>query len=183
MTDRQKAFCREYLLDLNQTAAAIRAGYAPESAAVTASKLMRDPRVLAQIEAGKASRAERTEIDADRVIAELAKIGFASMRQFISIDGNGQPAIDLTSTPLDDLDALAEVSTETVVEGPGEAPIYVRKTKIKLHDKIKALMALAEHTGAFSKRDEGLANAFADAFKQLVDRGSKAPLRRTGGTS
>lgn len=181
LTERPLAFCREYLIDLSITHAALRAGYSPRTASRTGSDLMLDPRVQAEIKRLMDARSKRTEISADRVVQELAKVGFASMRQFIRVDHEGQPVIDLSDTPDDDLDALSEVSTETVLESRGGGknpppPDVIRKTKIKLHDKLGALKALGDHLGVFKARDEGVANAFADAFMQLLNRGSKAPV-------
>lgn len=176
--DRRKAFALEYIIDLNGAQAAIRAGYSPRTAKSQAHRLLTKDDVQAWIQEGFAARSKRTEITADRVVQEMAKIGFASMRQFISIDADGQPQINLTDTEADALDALSEVSTETVLEG--EDGTRVRKTKIKLHDKLRALQALAEHTGVYDKRDKNQANALANAFADIWARGSKAPIRKDG---
>jgi phage terminase small subunit len=179
---KRERFCQEYLIDLNATAAAKRAGYSPKTAKSQASDLLTFPDVQARVAELKAERAERTQITADDVVMELRKLGFASMRRFISIDGEGQPQINLTDTPEDDLDALMEVQTETLVEtrGKGESAEQdiIRKTKIKLHDKLGALRDLAEHTGVFDKANRTKADAVAQAFEQIWARGSKAPIRR-----
>lgn len=179
-------FIDEYMKDLDPERAALAAGYAKSTAHTKAymwvSNGKTKPEVFAEIERRKAKLAKKAEISAERVIEELAKVGFASMRQFVRIDEDGQPQIDLTDTPDDALDALSEVSTETVLEheGSGDArtATHVRKTKIKLHDKLKALMALGEHVGAFKQGKEDTANAFANAFAQLLDTGSKAPISK-----
>ena len=128
---------------------------------------------------------ERTEITIDRVVEELAKVGFASLRQMVEIDSAGQPQINLTNTPDDALDALSEVSTETVIEteGSGEDKRFqpIRKTKIKTHDKIRALHLLGEHVGAFKQGKVDAANAFTDMVNQLLranPKTSRMPIKR-----
>lgn len=188
LTDKELLFCHEYLVDLNQSAAYVRAGYkpgrTPTQTSARASELRAKPSIDALITELKARRVERTGITADRVVEELAKVGFASLRRFIRIDDDGQPQINLAKTPEDDLDALAEVKTETVLEREGsgdEATTNViRKTSIKMHDKMKALHDLAEHTGVFREADKNKATDLAEAFRQIWERGSKAPLRRGG---
>ena len=115
---------------------------------------------------------------------EIAKVGFASMRHVMVIDSDGQPQIDLSSTPYDDLDALLEIQTETVLERDGVGddgkPAFnrIRKTKIKFHDKLSALEKLAQHTGVYAKRDEDQVNALAQAISEIQARTSKAPILR-----
>ena len=79
LTDRQERFCEEYLLDLNATQAAIRAGYSPESARVTACRMLTNANIQAEIQEKKAQRTARAESDGDMVIAELEKLGFAPL--------------------------------------------------------------------------------------------------------
>ena len=74
LTNRQEAFCREYLLDLNALQSCIRAGYSAKSAPTTSRKLMAHPGVRARIDALLAERAERVEIDADYVLGNLRKV-------------------------------------------------------------------------------------------------------------
>lgn len=180
---RRRLFVAEYLIDLNQTQAAIRTGYSRKTAKQQASRLLTFVDVQEGIAEGMAARSKRTEIDADKVVRELAKVGFASMRNFITIDAQGQPVINMTDTDADSLDALSEISTETVMErvAEGEASQMIRKTRIKLHDKLRALQSLAEHTGVFKKSDQNKADALAAAFADIWARGSKAPIKRQGG--
>ena len=171
-------FVKEYLIDMNATQAAIRCGYSPKTAKQQGSRLLTYADVQEGIAKGMEARNKRTEITADRVLREIAKVGFATMRHFLRVDQDGQPQIDLTHTDHDNLDALAEVSTETVIEGDAQNRQVIRKTKIKLHDKLRALQLLAEHTGVFKERDKDNATALAKAFADIWSRGSKAPLQR-----
>ena len=173
----------EYITDLNADRAAVAAGYAKATAASNAFRWVSDPKVkphvYSAVQARLAKVAAKLEITAERIEAELAKVAFGSMRRFITINADGMPVIDLTDTPDDDLDALAEVSTETVLEGQGsDDKSHVRKTRIKLHSKLDALEKLAQRHGFYKARDADRANAIAQIFEGIWDRGSKAPIRR-----
>lgn len=131
LTDKQLRLCQEYLIDLNRSAAYLRAGYKPgktdTDTSSRASKLYAKPSIQTEVQRLMQERGERTLVTADRVVMELAKVGFGSLRRFIRINGSGQPVIDLTETPEDDLDALAEVQTETVVEREGTGEDALRE--------------------------------------------------------
>lgn len=154
LTARQARFVAEYLIDLNATQAAIRAGYSKKTAEQQGFQLLKKTSVAEAIQSAQANRAKRTEITQDDVLRELAKVGFATMRRFIYVDASGEPVINLTDTPDDNLDALSEVQTETRYErdpdGEGELR-PVRKVKIKLHDKLSALDKLGRHLGMFKE--------------------------------
>ena len=77
MTPKQQRFVDEYLIDLNATQAAIRAGYSARTAAETGHENLRKPQIAAALEAQMKVRSERLEIDADRVLQEIAKFAFA----------------------------------------------------------------------------------------------------------
>jgi hypothetical protein len=85
----------------------------------------------------------------------------------------------------DVLDALAGVSTETVIEAEGSRENRksrpIRKTKVKLHDKIRALHLLGEHVGPSKLRKGDTAHPFADMVNQLLranHKHRKTPIRR-----
>ena len=174
----------EYLVTLNASDAHRRAGFKGKSHAVLGHRLLTKVNVAAAIAEAQAKRLESAGISAERVLKEIAKVGFASMRHVMVIDSDGQPQINLSNTPDDDLDALLEIQTETVLErdGVGEdgKPAFnrIRKTKIKFHDKLNALEKLAQHTGVYAKRDEDQVSAFAKAISEIQARTSKAPIRR-----
>ena len=185
---RESRFVDEYLADLNTERAAVAAGYSITTAKSKAYQWVSNgkvkPHVYAEVMRRRQALADRADITAERVLREIAKIGYASMRRFIHIDEYGQPQIDLTETPSDDLDALSEIATETVLERDGTdedgKPIFnrIRKTKIKLHDKLSALEKLAQHTGVYKQRDEDMAGALARAITDIQERTSRAPIRR-----
>jgi phage terminase small subunit len=74
LTDKQEAFIREYMVDLNATQAAIRAGYSEKTATEQGSRLLTNVKVLARIEELKNKRAEKLEVDAEWVLKRLMQI-------------------------------------------------------------------------------------------------------------
>src|SRR5690242_9477216 len=79
LTPRQQRFVEEYLVDPNGHQAALRAGYAPRGARQTVTHLLKHPEISAAIRRGMDDRAQRMRLDADRVLAELARIAFADI--------------------------------------------------------------------------------------------------------
>ena len=87
LTPRQKRFVEEYLIDLNATAAAKRAGYSPKWAYNVGPSVRRIPKVAEEIDRALAERAERTKITADRVVIELAKVAFGDCQRLLAKEG------------------------------------------------------------------------------------------------
>lgn len=87
LTAKQRAFVRDYLIDLNATQAALRAGYSEKTAYASGAENLKKPQIATAIEAAMKNRADRTEITADRVLRELAKIGFADIHRAIKWQG------------------------------------------------------------------------------------------------
>ena len=165
LTPRQSLFVAEYLIDLNAKQAAIRAGYAKGSAADRGWELLhRCPPVMARLKEAMAERAQRTQIDAERVLKELARLAFADMRNYLTEGPNKTLVVrPLAQLSEDDRAALAEVQAE------GDAKTLRR---IKLHDKRAALELLARHLGLAGKRSDSAAPALRgeDARRILRER-------------
>lgn len=151
MTPKQQRFVQEYLKDLNGTQAAIRAGYAESGAHVEAARLLKNAKVAAAIAAGQQERAEKVGVTAERVLAELAKIGFSDVRRLFTPGGCLVPVPEL-----DDEAAAAVASVEVVtrkVPG-GDSDEVERVAKIKLWDKRAALVDMGKHLGMFTDKLE-----------------------------
>ena len=140
LTLRKRMFVKEYLIDLNATQAAIRAGYSPKTAANQGSRLLSFAEIQALIQEENAQRMERTEITADRVLQELARLGFSDPRNYVEEDGS------LRSVRALDDDAAAAVQSLEVVEGEGGAQLK----KLKLWDKTASLTLLGRHLKLFT---------------------------------
>lgn len=80
LNDKQEMFCKEYLVDLNKTQAAIRAGYSEKTASATASRLLKNVNVLARVKELKDNRADELELDAYWVLKRLKDISDRSMQ-------------------------------------------------------------------------------------------------------
>jgi phage terminase small subunit len=165
---KQKRFVEEYLIDLNATQAAIRAGYSEKTARQMGTENLAKPVISAAIEEAIAKRAERTEITQDMVLRELAKIGFSNMQDYMKSTKDGDPYLDFSSLTRDQAAALTEVTIEDFRDGRGEDIRDVRRVKFKLADKRAALVDIGKHLGMF--KDEVNHNHkidFAQALKDL----------------
>lgn len=154
LSPKQARFSREYLIDLNATQAAIRAGYSAHTADRQGHRLLRNAEVKRAIAKGQKTLAKKTAITAEKVLAEMALIGFSNMQDFIRISQDGEPIIDLSALTREQAAALSETIVEDFIEGRGENARAVRRVKIKLHDKLTALVNLGKHLGLFIDRHE-----------------------------
>lgn len=143
LTDKQERFCQEYLIDLNATKAAERAEYSPKTANEQGARLLANVSVAERISELQAERAKRTNVDADRVIEQLAKIAFSDITQFVDWSNN---AMDIK--PSDQVDGTV-LSAIVVHRYKGDF-----KREVKLQDKMKALELLGKHLGMFKDKVE-----------------------------
>jgi phage terminase small subunit len=153
-TDRQALFVREYLVDLNATQAAIRAGYAPRSASQRGWALRRHPGVAARIEAAMADRAEAVGITAERVLCELARLGFANIQDFFRSGDNGAAWLDPAALTREQTAAITAIEMVEGAVGPGAAgqgARGARRLKVKLADKSRNLELIGRHLGIFPR--------------------------------
>lgn len=98
--------------------------------------------------------AERLSITKERVLAELAKIGFANMADYMKAGPGGDPYLDFSTLTRDQAAALSEVTVEDFKDGRGEDAREVRRVKFKLHDKKGALVDIGRELGMFVNRTE-----------------------------
>lgn len=146
LTKKQKLFVDEYLIDLNATQAAIRAGYSPDTAKAIGSENLTKPDIRAQIDKAMAERSKRTGVNADRVVMELAKIAFINAVDVI----NAEDATLKDDAAPEDTAAIQSVKVKTFPTKDGEGV----EREIKMADKIKALELLGKHLGMFKDRVE-----------------------------
>lgn len=142
LTAKQSIFVDEYLIDGNATRAAIAAGYAEGSARVTGCRLLANPNIAKAIAKAQEARSKRTEITADKVLRELAKLGFSNMEDFASVDEKGGATLNLKDISRDQFAAVTELTTDSIGE-------VVTRMKIKLADKRANLELLGKHLGMF----------------------------------
>lgn len=157
LTSKQERFCREYVIDLNGTQAAIRAGYSEDSARAIACENLTKPDIAARVAELMKERADKTDITAEKVLRELALLGFANMQDYMRGGGDGDPYLDFSQLTREQAAALQEVTVEDYTEGRGEDSRSVKRVKFKLADKRAALFDIGKHLGMFidRKRVEG----------------------------
>ncbi len=146
LNDKQRMFVAEYLVDLNATQAAIRAGYSEKTAGRTGHENLKKPEIAEAIQEAFEARIERTEIKSDRVLMEYARLAFSDMRQFVEWDSTGVTWKDSAELPEGAAACVSEVS-ETISEGG-------RTRRFKLHSKTGALQDLGKHLSLFVERKE-----------------------------
>lgn len=165
LTPRQEAFVQEYLIDLNATQAAIRAGYSAHSASEIGRQLLEKTGVAEAVARAKAERSARIGLTADRVLQELADVGFAKLDDFAEW---GPDRFALRESSAVNARAVQSVTIKkTTVTTEDETEITKTEQGIKLHDKISALKLLGQHIGMFPDRRE-IANAPGEAFNVEV---------------
>jgi phage terminase small subunit len=158
LTPKQKRFVVEYLVDLNATKAAERAGYSKHTANEQGSRLLANVSVSSAIATKQEKRLLKMEISAERVLNELALLGFSNMLDYISVGENGAARVDLSKLTRDQAAAMQEITVEEFTERTGEdedgKPTFenVRRTKFKLADKRSALVDLGRHLKLFTDR-------------------------------
>ena len=143
LTEKQKRFAEEYLVDLNATQAAIRAGYSPDTANEQGSRLLANVNIKSTVDKMIAERSRRTGINADRVIREIAKIAFVNAGEIVDLD----TALLMDKISDDDMAAIRSVKVKTFGEDGVER-------EVKLADKLKALELLGKHLGLFKDKLE-----------------------------
>jgi phage terminase small subunit len=146
LTERQKLFVKEYLVDLNASAAAKRAGYSPKTHRTLGMVQMRNPLVRAEIDAALAERAKRVQLDGDFVVQRLMKIADLDIRSlFDPATGRLRPVSELSEEVGQALSSV-DVWQKKSLEGVPEDVVRVRG-----HDKIRALELLSRHLGIAEK--------------------------------
>ena len=140
----QQRFCDEYLIDLNATQAAIRAGYTEKSAAK--GGLLTNPRVQQHIRQRQYELRQTLHIDQETVLQELAAIAFADPAYFYNLDGTLKPVTDLDPNIRAAMAGIDIKNQYTQNESKGVKKVR-ENIHIRLHSKIAALDKLMRHLG------------------------------------
>lgn len=164
LTAKQQLFVEEYLIDLNATQAAIRSGYSERTARKIGNENLTKPDIAIKIQEAMNNRSKRTEITADMVLKEYAKLGFSNITDYLSVevklvtvdrDSEGKPITELQQV-------VSIFETDMVPEDKMRAVAEIKQTKegiaLKLHDKKGALDSMARHLGMFLDKVEHSGN-------------------------
>ena len=176
LTDLQKKFIKEYLIDLNITAAALRAGYSEKTAYSIGQETFNKPHIQAAIQKEMDKRARRTEITADKVLEEYAKLGFSDVTDYLQVVterilvGHDKE----TGEPISDISQFVLMKdTANIPKSKLAAISEIKQAKdgsisFKLHDKKGALDSIAKHLGMFAERVE-LTGKYGGPIQTAVD--------------
>ena len=143
LTEKQRRFVDEYLIDLNATQAAIRAGYSPKTATAIASENLSKPSISAAIACAMAERSKRTGITQDRILEELAKVAFIKLTDIV--DDTGKIKAGATDEDRACIESIKYKRTDTDTG-------YSEEREVKASSKLKAIELLMRHTGMLDSR-------------------------------
>ncbi|EQA7360892.1 terminase small subunit [Pseudomonas aeruginosa] len=148
LTKKQRLFVDEYLIDLNATQAAIRAGYSTRRATEIGYQLLQRPEVAQAIQAAMAERSKRTEVEADYVIRRLREIDEMDVLDILEDDGSFRSIRDW---PRAWRQFLSGIEIAELFEGRGDdRRIAGVLRKVKWPDKLRNLELLSRHVGTES---------------------------------
>lgn len=146
---KQRLFIQEYLIDLNASAAYMRAGYKSKNPDVDGHKLLVKPSIQKAIKEAMDKRSERTQITADMVLREYAKIGFSNITDYLKVEEKEFQTESGTHT----YKTVEIFETDDIDRSKMDAVAEIKQTKegisLKLHDKKGALDSIARHLGMF----------------------------------
>lgn len=185
LSPRHARFVALYLEDFNATQAYLRAGYSPRGAQANACRLLRRPEIEAAVAEGQRRLAASLAIGAERVAREYARIAFANVDDFISVDADGAVRIDLAKADRGKRAGLVDL---VVSDGTETRP---RQVRIKL-GKLRALDALTKRLDLFGAKPaveapveaQGHLHDMVEGLQRLLmfEREERAELeRRLGG--
>ncbi|MBS8227112.1 terminase small subunit [Vannielia litorea] len=153
LTPKQQRFVEEYLVDLNATQAAIRAGYSPKTAEQQGSRLLGNAKVAAAVSEAQAARSERTEITSDWVLTRLADEADADLADLYDEGMNLKPVHDWPEIWRKGL--VAGVDVEELFEGRGEDRERIGTVrKLKLSDRVRRIELIGKHVNVQAFREQ-----------------------------
>ena len=149
LNEKQKRFCEEYLIDLNATQAAIRAGYSVKTANEQGSQLLAKLSVQEEISAKMAERSKRTGVNQDRIVQELARLAFCNITDVVDRDGKIRD-----SATEDDLACIESMKVKKTSIGNEENFSDSEEREVKIYSKLKALELLGKHLGMWRDKQD-----------------------------
>lgn len=154
--DKERAFCREYVIDLNGKQAVLRAGcfnVNEHSATVAAARLLGRSRVLALLDVLKAQRASRVNLTADSVLHEMSLLSNSSVDHYL-IDDSGQITL-APGAPEGATRAIQSVKRKKTIKEDKEGNVTITyDVELKLWDKPAPLKLMGRHVGLFPDKVE-----------------------------
>lgn len=167
LNDKQKQFCREFIVDFNATQAAIRAGYSGKSARSQACELLTKPNIQAFLADLKAKRSKKTQITAERVLQELARIGLSDIGQFINDENVPLSVKKLTKSNRAAV-SMVKYKTRTYYDSTGK-PVVVESHELSLWDKLSALDKIGRHLGMWDRETNNASQPITIEFTGIEE--------------
>jgi phage terminase small subunit len=185
LTHKQSRFVEEFLIDLNATQAAIRAGYSKKTAQAIGAENLTKPLIQKALADARAKLRAQLQVEREDLIRELLKMGMSNALDYMRILPDGEPCVDFSRLTRDQAAAISEVTVEDYTDGRGEDAREVKRVRYKTADKRAALMDAAkllgwskdriEHSGGVTVSKEEY-EAFADALEDDEMRSLHATL-------
>jgi phage terminase small subunit len=167
LTPKQRRFVEEYLLDMNATQAAIRAGYSQKTANEQGAQLLGKAHVQGAIDAAKIKRSEQTGIDADWMLQRLVAEAEADLADLYNDNNNLKPVEEWPKIWRQGL--VAGVEIEALFEGQKDDRIQVGYVKkLKLSDRVRRLELIGKHVRVNAFQDQVVVNAVEGLADRLV---------------
>lgn len=179
LNDRQQLFVHEYLVDRNATQAAIRAGYSEKTAKQIGSRLLTNVDVAAEIQKRRAALSEKLEITQERVLQELAAIGFAKSTDYVEVETMPEEKLgihpitgEVVMLPAGWCQYVKVIDTAELAPTQQAAIASIKQTahgvEVKLHDKARALEMLGKHLGLFDANAAAPSTQANNLFDAIV---------------
>lgn len=150
LTEKMKRFAEEYIVDLNATQAAIRSGYSEKTAKSIGQENLTKPDIQTYVQELMNKRSQRTEVTADMVLKEYAKLGFSNITDYLKVVEKEV----MTESGFQTYKTVDIFETDDIDKVKMDAVSEIKQTKdgiaLKLHDKKGALDSIARHLGMFN---------------------------------
>lgn len=148
LTKKQLMFSKEYLISMNSTESAIKAGFSKHTASSQGSRLLKNVKVRAYVDEQLLQRASKLDITPNRILEELGHIAFFDISNIF----NGYTLKEIDQLPENVRRAINSVKVREEKGQAGE--VMAELTEFKTNDKLKALEMLGKHLGMFIEKKE-----------------------------
>ena len=157
LTDKQTLFCKEYLIDLNATQAAIRAKYSKKTAQVIGAENLAKPMIQQEIKRLRKKAQKSTDVTIEKVLIGLSQIAFADIRKAVKwgVDPTDETSENANPNGLNIYPVSlvpSELIDDNTVAAVSEVSLNQNGIKIKMYDKSKALVDIGRYLGMFDQK-------------------------------
>jgi phage terminase small subunit len=168
LSGRQCRFCAEYIKNFNGKQAAILAGYSRKTAEVQASRLLRNVKVQREIQAICERAMRKLAIEAESIIAQCIRLAFSNIFDFIRIDSDGFPHIDLSKVDRDATAGIARLKVHP--NGAWEIKLVDRVRALEVLTKLLRIEPSKAYDSAVGKYDRGERPEYSLSNEELEER-------------